>query len=66
MFLWMQDFDFFPNVIKLYPNLLKFYPIYPNWRNLFKFTQICSNFTQTCLKNLLGDLSASPAPTHLA
>jgi len=42
MFLRMQDFDFYPNLIisQILPILPKFYPIYPN------FTQIFSNFTQ--------------------
>jgi len=41
MFMRMQDFDFFPNLIKFYPII----QIYPNW----------SKFFQICLKNLLGD-----------
>jgi len=41
MLLEMQDFDFFPN-------LIKFYPIYPNLPKFYP------NFAQICLKNLLS------------
>jgi len=43
MFLRMQDFDFCPNLIKLYPNYTKFTQILAN---LSKFTQILSKFAQ--------------------
>jgi len=53
MFLGMQDFDFFPN-------LIKFCQIYPNFT--FKFAQ---TFPKFAYKKLLGDAAASPAPTPL-
>jgi len=49
MFMRMQDFGFYPNLIKfytIYPNLSKFYPNFPN------FTRICPNFFQICLTKI--------------
>jgi len=48
----MQDFDFFPNLIKFTQVLPKFCP---NWR------KFCRNLP----KNLLEDVAASPTPTPL-
>jgi len=36
MFLEMQDFDFFPNLIKFYPNLSKFAQILSKFVQIFK------------------------------
>jgi len=53
MFLKMQYFDFFPNIIKfiqILPNLSKFYPNFNQFSQIYpNFTAICPNFTQICL-----------------
>jgi len=59
----MQDFDFYPKLIKFYPNFTKFTQILS--KSLSKIYPNLPKFYQKCLKNLLGDAAASPAPTPL-
>jgi len=59
----MQDFDFFPNLIKFNQIKSHFYPIYPNCPNFEQWPKFSPNLPK---KNLLGDEAASPAPTSLS
>jgi len=55
MFLRKQDFDFCPNLIKLYS-------IYPNFIQIFlNFIQICRNFAQICLKKFARGCGRIPS-----
>jgi len=58
MFFGMQDFDFYPNLIKFYPNFIK---VTQSLSNLSKFDQILPIFCPNLSKKLARGYGRIPS-----